>query len=114
MNTHHTVNNIEFPAEDFKLLQQFYEAVFGWEFKIWSDNYLEFNDGNMVGGFAKDLKKGKNGPVVIVYSKDLEATKKSIEENGGKIIVETFEFPGGKRFHFTDPEDNELAVWSEV
>jgi predicted enzyme related to lactoylglutathione lyase len=23
-----------------------------------------------------------------------------------------FEFPGGRRFHFTDPSGNELAVWS--
>jgi predicted enzyme related to lactoylglutathione lyase len=27
--------------------------------------------------------------------------------------VETFEFPGGWRFHFADPNGNELAVWSE-
>lgn len=97
-----------------KLLQSFYEAVFGWEFKVWSENYLEFNDGNMVGGFAKDLKRGKGGPVVIVYSESLEETKNRILENGGTIIVKTFEFPGGKRFHFADPEGNELAVWSEV
>jgi hypothetical protein len=24
-----------------------------------------------------------------------------------------FSFPGGRRFHFTDPSGNELAVWSE-
>jgi predicted enzyme related to lactoylglutathione lyase len=24
-----------------------------------------------------------------------------------------FAFPGGRRFHFTDPAGNELAVWSE-
>jgi len=24
-----------------------------------------------------------------------------------------FQFPGGRRFHFTDPGGNELAVWSE-
>jgi uncharacterized protein len=32
---------------------------------------------------------------------------------GGKIVREIFEFPGGKRFHFADPNGNELAVWSE-
>ncbi|MDF5591394.1 VOC family protein, partial [Vibrio parahaemolyticus] len=24
-----------------------------------------------------------------------------------------FEFPGGCRFHFTEPSGNEFAVWSE-
>ena len=26
---------------------------------------------------------------------------------------ETFDFPGGKRFHFADPNGNKIAVWSE-
>ncbi len=26
---------------------------------------------------------------------------------------EIFSFPGGRRFHFTDPGDHELAVWSD-
>jgi predicted enzyme related to lactoylglutathione lyase len=25
-----------------------------------------------------------------------------------------FSFPGGRRFHFTDPSGNEYAAWSEV
>jgi hypothetical protein len=28
-------------------------------------------------------------------------------------VRETFSFPGGRRFHFADPEGNVLAVWSE-
>ena len=30
---------------------------------------------------------------------------------GGHIVQEIFKFPGGRRFHFTDPSGNELAVW---
>jgi len=33
-----------------------------------------------------------------------------VVEAGGKITVPTFAFPGGRRFHFTDLEGNELAV----
>jgi hypothetical protein len=29
------------------------------------------------------------------------------------ISKEIFEFPGGRRFEFTDPSGNELAVWSD-
>lgn len=34
-------------------------------------------------------------------------------ESGAKIIVDTYSFPGGRRFHFTEPNGNELAVWSK-
>jgi predicted enzyme related to lactoylglutathione lyase len=39
--------------------------------------------------------------------------KNKIVENGGKISKDIYEFPGGKRFYFTDPDGNELAVWSD-
>lgn len=32
---------------------------------------------------------------------------------GGRIVKGPYAFPGGRRFHFTDPSGNELAVWSE-
>jgi len=28
-------------------------------------------------------------------------------------VLHTFEFPGGRRFHFSDGAGNTLAVWSE-
>jgi predicted enzyme related to lactoylglutathione lyase len=31
----------------------------------------------------------------------------------GSITKDIFSFPGGKRFHFVDPSENELAVWSD-
>jgi predicted enzyme related to lactoylglutathione lyase len=36
-----------------------------------------------------------------------------IEAAGGSIVKPVYEFPGGRRFHFTDPDGYELAVWSE-
>ena len=47
------------------------------------------------------------------YSKALEATLEKVEQAGGKICKPIFSFPGGRRFHFTDPSNNEFAVWSE-
>jgi len=32
---------------------------------------------------------------------------------GGSIVVPTFEFPGGRRFHFSDGLGNILGVWSK-
>ena len=32
---------------------------------------------------------------------------------GGGLTKDIFPFPGGRRFQFTDPNGNELAVWSD-
>ena len=44
---------------------------------------------------------------------DLKATEAAIIAAGGSIVVPTFEFPGGRRFHFSDGAGNVLGVWSE-
>jgi predicted enzyme related to lactoylglutathione lyase len=49
----------------------------------------------------------------VLYSGDLAATQNAIVAAGGSIVVPTFEFPGGRRFHFSDGLGNVLAVWSE-
>ena len=56
---------------------------------------------------------GVGGTLVVIYAIDLEAVQATVRRNGGKIVKEIFEFPGGQRFHFTDPSGNELAVWSD-
>lgn len=35
-----------------------------------------------------------------------------VREAGGTITQDIFDFSGGRRFHFTEPSGNELAVWS--
>ena len=38
-----------------------------------------------------------------------------VAEASGRIIAKPiFEFPGGRRCHFTDPDGYELEVWSET
>jgi hypothetical protein len=50
---------------------------------------------------------------VVLYASDLNQKFEEIKKAGGEIVKPIFEFPGGKRFHFRDPNGNELAVWSE-
>ena len=65
-----------------------------------------------VGGFTVVESVTTGGPLVILYSDDLEATLQRVRDAGGRIVEEPFEFPGGRRFHFLDPSGNELAVWA--
>jgi hypothetical protein len=107
------IDYIEFPAADIPAVKAFYERVFGWQFTDYGPDYTSFVDGRLAGGFTKDRQRAASGVLVVVYAADLAATESRIRQAGGAIVKETFSFPGGRRFHFTDPAGNELAVWSE-
>ena len=104
---------IEFPASDIEATKRFYSAVFGWSFADYGPNYTSFHDGRLAGGFTMSAEPVKGGPLVVLYAKALEEIQQKVVAAGGTIVIETFEFPGGRRFHFADPNGNELAVWSE-
>ena len=111
---------IEFPATDIEATKRFYNHVFRWEFKDWGPGYTSFNDGRLSGGFNSEAQPAgpggstkTRGVLVVIYAASLDEINRKVKEAGGKIVRETFEFPGGKRFHFADPNGNELAVWSE-
>jgi predicted enzyme related to lactoylglutathione lyase len=107
------IDYVEFPAADVEAMKSFYNAVFGWTFKDYGPEYASFNDGRMRGGLRKEPQVASGGPLVVLYATDLAAAETRVRQHGGRIVKETFEFPGGRRFHFTDPSGNELAVWSD-
>lgn len=114
MSKHHTINYIEFPASNLAIVRKFYEAAFGWTFTEYGPEYVAFNDGNIDGGFTEGAVAEASGPLVILYSDDLEASLDTVVAAGGMIVKPIYEFPGGKRFHFADPAGNVLAIWSDT
>lgn len=113
---HNRINYVEFSSTDIERTKHFYAAVFGWTFQDWGPEYVSFHGAGINGGFAKRQLSdapGKTAPLVILYSSDLAATEIAIRMEGGGIVVETFAFPGGRRFHFSDGAGNVLGVWSE-
>ena len=108
---HHKINYIEFTSTDIQKSKGFYSEVFGWSFDEWGPDYISFAGLGMDGGFAKGEER-PGGPLVILYSNDLPATEQAVIAAGGTITVPTFEFPGGRRFHFSDGAGNVLGVWS--
>lgn len=110
------INYLELPARDLDAVQRFYEGAFGWSFTDYGPEYRAFNDGFIDGGFrrADASSSASNGAALIVfYAQDLEGTRARVIANGGTIVEDIFPFPGGRRFHFADPNGNELAVWSD-
>ena len=107
------IDYIEFPATDVAAARAFYARVFGWKFTDYGPDYTSFEDGRLAGGFRKNDVAGKGGPLVVIYAADLAGMEAEVKAAGGVIVKDAFSFPGGRRFHFTDPSGNELAVWSE-
>ncbi|HEU0223978.1 MAG TPA: alpha/beta fold hydrolase [Steroidobacteraceae bacterium] len=114
MHTHHEIDYIEFLVRDTEASKRFYAAAFGWTFTDYGPDYVGIHGrGSEQGGLRRADSVPKGGPLVVLYSTDLEATQAAVRTAGGKIVQEIFSFPGGRRFHFEDPSGNELAVWSE-
>lgn len=113
-DTDSCINYIEFNVTNIEHAKAFYGEAFGWTFTDYGPEYCEFNDGQMKGGFAKADEANVGGPLVVLYGDDLEALLKKVESAGGIITKAVFEFPGGKRFEFKDPEGYVLAVWTHT
>lgn len=118
---HHTIDYIELPATDLAAAQHFYNAVFGWEFVSYGDAYAGIRTaaeapGAEAGGLrlSETGEIARGGPLVLLYSDDLDATLAAVGAAGGAVVEGPYEFPGGWRFHFTDPSGNELGVWASA
>lgn len=107
------VDYVEFPATDLGKTKAFYSQVFGWKFQDYGPEYTSFMDGRLAGGFFVAPKAAAASPLVVIYAKGLEALEAKVKSAGGSIVKAIYSFPGGRRFHFTDPNGNELAVWSD-
>ena len=106
------IDYIEFPAIDIEKTKRFYHDAFGWVFTDYGPDYTSFHDGRLDGGFSTAATPG-GGALIVLYSQDLEAAMGRVIAAGGTIVKEPFAFPGGRRFQFTDPSGNELAIWSD-
>jgi uncharacterized protein len=110
-----TINYIELPAADLDAVERFYAGAFGWRFTDYGPDYRAFSDGTLDGGFYRaglSSSTAHGAALVVLYADDLESTRETVLANGGAIVREIFAFPGGRRFHFADPNGNELAIWS--
>ena len=116
MPQHEKINYLEFQTNDMAATKAFFGTVFAWTFEDYGPDYTAFSNAGIDGGFYKtdQTASSANGSVLIVfYSEKLEHTQVKVEAAGGTVIKPIFDFPGGRRFHFTEPCGNEFAVWSD-
>jgi predicted enzyme related to lactoylglutathione lyase len=117
MPLHEKINYVEYPANDLEGTKAFFAAAFGWSFVDYGPEYIAFSDEGLDGGFFKSELKAttdKGSALIVLFSQSLEETLAKVKSAGGQIVKPIFAFPGGRRFHFTEPSGNEFAVWGEA
>lgn len=114
---HHAIDYVELTVTDLEAAKGFYSSAFGWQFNDYGPEYAGIANpsagGPEVGGLRVDSQVSAGGPLVLLFSADLDGTAAAVSGAGGEVVNGPYEFPGGRRFHFTDPSGNELGVWAE-
>ncbi|WP_166534268.1 VOC family protein [Blastococcus xanthinilyticus] len=115
-HTHHGIDYVELTVTDLAAAKRFYAEAFGWEFTDYRPEYAGIRRGSGdAGGLRLDAEPPRpGGPLVLLFSGDLDRTVAAVRAAGGQVTAGPYEFPGGRRFHFRDPSGNELGVWSET
>ncbi len=113
---HHALDYIEIPVTDFAAAKDFYGTAFGWSFTDYGPGpaYVGIRGpaDTEVGGFRLEEQVAPGGPLVLLYSTDLDASVEAVRAAGGDVVAGPYGFPGGRRFVFRDPSGNELRVWT--
>lgn len=108
------IDYVEFGVSDIARAKGFYGEAFGWRFTDYGPEYCEFDDGRLKGGFTTLAPVSPGGALIVLYGDDLPGLVERIGKAGGRITKPIFDFPGGRRFQFLDPDGYELAVWTKA
>lgn len=120
MNTRYQDNHVTFvelPAgsvSELSRAKEFFEQVFGWSYTDWGGDYADTKDSGLESGINADPGHRPRHPLPVIYTTDLDTVRQKVISANGTVTREVFSFPGGRRFHFSDPSGNELAVWSDI
>ena len=104
------IDFVELPCSDTESMQGFYAAAFGWDFTAFGPTYACTMTGDVDLGVQADQTEVTAAPLPVIQVTDLDAALTQVEQAGGEITRAIFAFPGGRRFHFRDPADNEIAA----
>jgi predicted enzyme related to lactoylglutathione lyase len=105
------IDYVEFTSPKLEDTQAFFAKAFGWSFVEYGPDYRDIKDAGTGGG----VERGPNvAPLIVLRTDDLDAALATVRGAGGKITKAIFDFPGGRRFEFTEPGGTAMAVWSET
>jgi uncharacterized protein len=102
---------LELSVADAAVAQAFYTSAFGWQMTGFGPSYACTMTGDVDVGLQADPAERSGAPLIVIRVDDVDAALSSVEAAGGTITKPIFAFPGGRRFHFRDPDGNELAAY---
>ncbi|MEO6329909.1 MAG: VOC family protein [Ginsengibacter sp.] len=120
-NNHPTFANgkicyLELPSRDISESSTFYNRVFGWQIRTRSDGSVAFDDSvhEVSGTWRTDRKPSTElGLLVHIMVDDIEASIKTITDNGG-VIVQTVGMEAPEiTARFSDPTGNVLGLFQQ-
>lgn len=104
------LNYLELPVQDTARAKTFYNAAFGMGFTDFGPTYAATTSGDTDIGFQADAGDKTAAALPVIEVDDLEAALAAVKKAGGMVTRAIFAFPGGRRFHFRDPDGHELGV----
>jgi uncharacterized protein len=108
------INYVELPVVGTAASREFYENAFDWIFADFGPTYSATLGGAGGGdvdlGLQGDAGEAPKAPLPVIEVDDLEAALGAVTAAGGQISRAIFSFPGGRRFEFSDPSGNVIAV----
>ena len=105
---------VEMPARCVAAQKRFYSEVFGWKFTSYGETYAAHEDSPCQFALNGTGEHDAHAVLPVIRVSDITEAYQSVVKAGGTITLEIFDFPGGRRFHFTDPEGRPMAVYEPV
>jgi len=108
-----TVCHVEFDSTDLERSQRFFEGLFGWKFRAFTDKMVVFGtDEGHVGGLEKvDAVRPGTTPSVWFRVPDIEAYVAKASGLGGSVLREKTELPHvGWSAQLADPDGNPVGL----
>ena len=109
------LNYVELPVTEAGRSAAFFQAAFGWSLSAFGPSYSATvgggaGDDSADLGLQGDASEATTAPLAVIEVDDLDAALAAVEAAGGSITRAPFDYPGGRRFHFSEPGGCELAV----
>lgn len=102
---------IEIPVGSVPEQARFYLAAFGWHFTDYGPDYAAHEAEPCQLGLNGAEDHRSNAILPVIRVDQIELAREAVRDAGGTITLDIFAFPGGRRFHFTDPEGLEMGVY---
>jgi uncharacterized protein len=111
----HVIDYIEFAVDDLEQSKAFYAKALGWAFNDYGPDYAGIKNpttGVEFGGLSpQPVASRGEGVLALIRTDDADAALTSVMEAGGRVHLAMHDYPGGRRFTFTDPSGNVLGVY---